>query len=136
MLKNYVYRQWLAEHKELDLLQQHWQRTRTGTGQSVLIIGEAGIGKSRLALEFRNSIHEQDHSWLECRCAYENRNKALRPLTALAERILKASGEVSLASLEALLGQYDLDLAETVPLFADLLSIPLSDRYKAPQGHL
>jgi class 3 adenylate cyclase len=43
----------VGREEETDLLLQRWRRAKNGHGQLVLISGEAGIGKSRLALALR-----------------------------------------------------------------------------------
>ena len=51
---------------ELRLLLNRWDRARLGRGQAVLIVGEPGIGKSRMVEEFRSRIKEHPHLWVEC----------------------------------------------------------------------
>ncbi len=45
-------REIVGRQTERDLLQQAWARARSGAGEAVVLVGEAGIGKSRLAEEF------------------------------------------------------------------------------------
>jgi len=40
--------------EEIALLMRRWERARQGEGQLVLIVGEPGVGKSRLLEEFHN----------------------------------------------------------------------------------
>ena len=60
----------VGREAELDTLMQIFQRVKTGQGQVVFVAGEAGIGKSRLILEFRRRFAAagEDATWLEGRC--------------------------------------------------------------------
>jgi tetratricopeptide (TPR) repeat protein len=56
--------------RELDILGDRFREARSGRGQVVFVAGEAGIGKSRLLLEFRRGLAEagEDATWLEGQC--------------------------------------------------------------------
>nr|UXE44048.1 hypothetical protein Hi04_10k_c1000_00002 [uncultured bacterium] len=51
---------------ELATLVDRWERAADGEGQNVLVVGEAGAGKSRLAYELRERLATIPHTWLEC----------------------------------------------------------------------
>jgi class 3 adenylate cyclase len=51
--------------EELDILARRWERARRGDGQLTLIVGEPGLGKSRLIEEFRARLAETPHTWVE-----------------------------------------------------------------------
>jgi predicted ATPase len=55
----------VGREEELRLLMSRWERAVNGQGQVVLIVGEAGIGKSRLVQRFREQIADHPHTWLE-----------------------------------------------------------------------
>jgi class 3 adenylate cyclase len=106
----------------VDRLRQAW----SGAGQIVLLSGEAGIGKSRLAAEVAN----EPHTWLRYQCSPYHRDSVLHPfVVALGSAARLAPDdppETQLDKLEAILAPWR--IAETAPLFASLLSIPTGDR--------
>ncbi len=59
----------INREEELRLLMNRWERAREGEGQVVTIVGEAGIGKSRLVQHFQQEIAADPHTWLECTTA-------------------------------------------------------------------
>jgi transcriptional regulator with AAA-type ATPase domain/tetratricopeptide (TPR) repeat protein len=58
----------VGRDNELDLLASRLEAARQGQGQLVSLIGEAGIGKSRLLFEFRQSLAGQPVTYLEGHC--------------------------------------------------------------------
>ncbi|HEY4015577.1 MAG TPA: TOMM system kinase/cyclase fusion protein [Polyangiaceae bacterium] len=125
----------IGRERELATLMDHWERSQAGAGQAILITGEAGIGKSRLARELDWRLAEQRHGWLECRCAPDRANIALHPIVDLVERTLdpnqEATPEEKMEKLEALLAHYEFDLHESVPIFASLIALPLEKSKKS-----
>jgi predicted ATPase len=101
----------------------------------VLLSGEAGIGKSRLVQVLKEHVASEPQVWLTpCQCSPYYQNTALYPLIDLLERVAlrferEESSEQKLRKLEGFLVQYGLPLAEAVPLFAALLSLPLTTDY-------
>jgi predicted ATPase len=116
------------------LLVDRWGQVQNGFGHVVLLSGEAGIGKSRLVQVLKDHIATVSHTRLECRSSPYYQNTALYPITDLFQRTLAWAQDdpvkEKLHKLEQALGRYDLGTEITVPLFAALLSLPLSeDRY-------
>ena len=124
--------------QELEVLKQRWWQAAAGTGQSILLTGEPGIGKSRLVQELTRQVRGTPQTLLECRCAPEGSNVALYPMVDLLERLLGVSPdwkpEQTVASLEALLSQYGFNLPEVMPLFLGLLSVKGGSERYPPLG--
>ncbi|AUX23793.1 protein kinase [Sorangium cellulosum] len=125
----------VGREPEIDLLLQCWAKARGGAGRCVLLIGEPGIGKSRLTRELDRRLQGEAHLRLECRCTPDTTNRALHPIIELLEQLLDcgpaAPPEERLRRVEAVLERYGFNLADSVPLFGALLSIPTGDRYAA-----
>src|SRR6202034_3932715 len=66
--------------EELDLLTRRWERARRGEGQLSLIVGEPGLGKSRLIEEFRARLAETPHTWVEWASSQLLQNTPLHPI--------------------------------------------------------
>jgi class 3 adenylate cyclase/tetratricopeptide (TPR) repeat protein len=111
---------------DLAILIKRWERSRGGEGQFVQIVGEPGIGKSRLIDEFRGQLAERPHSWVEWASSQLLQNTALHPLTEWGKQRFGAvdvAPESRLADLESSLTQVKLDPVEFAPLLAPLLDI-------------
>jgi class 3 adenylate cyclase len=125
----------VGREQEIGLLRERWAQVKDGLGQVVLLSGEAGIGKSRLVQVLTEQVATEPQAWLTpCQCSQYYQNTALYPWIDLLERVaLRFEREEApaqkLSKLEGFLVQYGLALAETVPLFAALLSLPLPADY-------
>jgi class 3 adenylate cyclase/predicted ATPase len=124
--------------QEVGLLMACWTRVTEGMGQVVILGGEAGIGKSRLAQVLKEHVASAGHLWLECQGSPYYQHTALYPLTELLARHLlhlehEATDAQKVQQLDVLLVQHGLSPAETVPLFAPLLSLPLPATYAPVQ---
>ena len=125
--------------QEVGLLKDRWDQAKEGMGQVVLLIGEPGLGKSRLVHTMKQHVlgqmieGEADAPVIEWRCSPHFQNTGLHPAIDFYERALAFDREVApQARFDLLLHrleQYDLARPETVPLWASLLSLPIPDRY-------
>jgi class 3 adenylate cyclase/DNA-binding winged helix-turn-helix (wHTH) protein len=125
----------VGREQEVALLRERWTQVKDGFGQVVLLSGEAGIGKSRLVQVLKEHVATEPQAWLTpCQCLPYYQNTALYPWIELLERVVlrfdrEEAAQQKLSKLEGLLVQYGLPLAEVVPLFAALLSLPLTADY-------
>ena len=79
----------VGREDELRLLMNRWERALDGEGQVALIIGEAGIGKSRLVQRFHEQIADMPHTWIEAAAGAFFQNTPFYPVT---EMLKQASG--------------------------------------------
>ena len=101
-----------------------------GEGQLVQIVGEPGIGKSRLLEEFRGKLAETPHTWVEWAASQLLQNTPLHPLAEwgrLRYGGADASDGQKLADLENTLRLIGLDAAEYAPLLAPLFDVALPE---------
>jgi class 3 adenylate cyclase/predicted ATPase len=126
----------VGRQEELGLLTRSWEATKQGHGQVVLIQGEGGIGKSRLLEALREQIHGEDYIWVAHRCSPYHINSPLYPIIEHMKRVIgwkpEDDTERKLEKLEAALGRQSLPLDEAVPLYAELMSLPLPQGRYAP----
>jgi class 3 adenylate cyclase/tetratricopeptide (TPR) repeat protein len=74
-----------GRERELRLLHEGFARAQDGHGQVVFLVGEAGLGKSRLLLEFRQRLGT-DATWLEGHAMSFGRSFAFHPVIDLLRR--------------------------------------------------
>jgi class 3 adenylate cyclase/tetratricopeptide (TPR) repeat protein len=118
----------VGRDEEIAMLMRRWERARQGDGQLVMIVGEPGLGKSRLIEEFHSRLSDVPHTWVEWSCSQLLQNTPLHPIAEWG-RLRFGGAEVlaeqRLAEFENALAQVKLDPAENVPLLAPLLDIPV-----------
>jgi len=125
----------VGREQEIGLLFERWEQVEDGLGQVVLLSGEAGIGKSRLVQALKEHVAQDKQAWLTpCQCSAYHRDSAFFPLIDVLERVVlqyqRGDDQAEkLNRLEGFLVQYGFDLPEIVPLFANLLSVSLGDKY-------
>jgi class 3 adenylate cyclase len=69
----------VGRDEEIDLLLRRWARAKMGEGQVVLISGEPGIGKSRIALALAERVKTEPHLRLRHFCSPHHQDSALFP---------------------------------------------------------
>ena len=117
----------VGREDELGMLARRWERVLAGEGQLLLIVGEPGLGKSRLIEEFHARLKETPHTWVEWRASQLLQNTPLHPIVEWGRLRFDADAPADerLADLEVTLRLIGLDPAENAPLLAPLVDVPL-----------
>jgi class 3 adenylate cyclase/predicted ATPase len=119
----------VGREEELDLLTRRWERAHRGEGQLALIVGEPGLGKSRLMEEFHARLGETPHTWVEWSSSQLLQNTPLHPIAEWGRQRFGADlpAEQRLVDLENTLGLIGLDPTEYAPLLAPLVDVRLPE---------
>ncbi|MDI3561740.1 AAA family ATPase [Bradyrhizobium sp. Arg816] len=123
----------IGREEEVNLLLRRWEQAKQGDGQVVLLCGEPGIGKSRIAEALIERIADLPHARLRCQCSAYFATSALYPF---ARQLIQAAGflptdppAIKLNKLEQMLTESGQAVPENASLFAGLLSIPVASHY-------
>ena len=116
----------VGRDEELELLLRRWGQAKTGEGRVVLLSGEPGIGKSRLAAALLQRIESEPHTRLRYFCSPHHQDSALHPFIVQLER---AAGFARDDHVEQKLGKFRSLLTpgargdDDIELLAELLSL-------------
>jgi class 3 adenylate cyclase/tetratricopeptide (TPR) repeat protein len=126
----------VGREDELRLLLSRWESACKGEGQLVSVIGEAGIGKSRLVAEFHERIRGTPHIWMESAGEQLFENTPFHAVSAMLSQWMELQGGATsgeqASRLERALASTGLEPKEAAPLIGDLLQLPVSERYEGP----
>jgi TOMM system kinase/cyclase fusion protein len=123
----------VGRERELNALEAAWDEAQAGAGNTVLVLGEAGIGKSRLAREMRARLHSRGAGWIEARCLPENQISALRPITDLLVHELNLASTQPAENarrLQSSLLELGFSNAEAMSLLCVWLGLPLPEPHQ------
>jgi class 3 adenylate cyclase/predicted ATPase len=122
----------VGREEETELLLRCWSKAKTGEGQVVLLTGEAGIGKSRLAVALVERLAGEQYTRLRYFCSPQHTNSALYPIIGQMEHAAGLAHDdtpqARLDKLNAVLEQTSTSI-EDAALFAQMLSLPNDGRY-------
>jgi class 3 adenylate cyclase/predicted ATPase len=123
----------VGREEEINLIMSRWQQSKGGDGSIVMISGEAGIGKSRIAETVVERLSGEPHARLRLYCSPHHQDSAFYPWITQLERAAgfrrEDAPEQRLDKLEAVLALATSNPRETAPILATLLSIPTGNRY-------
>jgi class 3 adenylate cyclase len=118
----------IGRDHEVGLLQERWTQAKGGAGQVVLLSGEAGIGKSRLGQTFKEQVRAEGATHIEFRCSPYHQNSAFYPILSHLQQLMQFqrddTPQAKLAKLQQTLARYRFPQADTLLLWAALLSLP------------
>ncbi|MBW2467832.1 MAG: AAA family ATPase [Deltaproteobacteria bacterium] len=128
----------IGRERELELLLDGFDRTKSGRGQAFSIMGEAGLGKSRLVYEFRKAVANEDVTFLEGKCLSYSRGVAYHPVIDILKSNFDIRGEDRDSEIREKvlhgLKRLDVDESSTLPYLLELLSVTDSGIDKIPMS--
>ena len=123
----------VGREQEMGLLLDRWRLAKNGEGQVVQLVGEAGIGKSRIIRDLRERLAGERHVRIRYYCSPYHINSVLYPvvdqLSRAAGLVRDESPERKLDKLEEVFAQANSRLDDCIPAIASLLTIPTEGRY-------
>jgi class 3 adenylate cyclase/tetratricopeptide (TPR) repeat protein len=118
----------LGRENEIGVLLALWRQATAVGGRTMLISGEAGIGKSRIVHALRERIASDPYTLLQYNCSPYHANSDLYPIISQLERDAQFQPDMSpdekLLALQRLLSEWNTAVGETSPVYAAMLSIP------------
>jgi class 3 adenylate cyclase/tetratricopeptide (TPR) repeat protein len=121
----------VGREPELTLLQERWAESKAGRGQVICLMGEAGIGKSRLLWEFRRRLADEPVTWLTGRCISYGKEMAYLPIIDLLKhnfQVEEGDDDASIsAKIERGMGALGEEIQPAIPHVKYLLSVPPGD---------
>ncbi len=127
----------IGRNAEITELMRLWDGISQGEYNTVLIQGEAGIGKSRLLRILKKRLTGRPHAVVELRCFPEFTDSPFQPLIAAFDDILAFTRhdtpETKFNKLASYIDEFHPESAlYATPLLAQLLFLPLAGLYQAP----
>ena len=128
----------VGRENDLAYLEQRWHALTRGLSTSTLLIGEPGIGKTRLLREFR-LLHDTECDFVQLQCSDLDGNAQLYPVVRHLRSLLGASEEAKAANeqanaLPALLDRFSLPQEPALSLISILLELPIRHETELPEG--
>src|SRR5262249_3062068 len=121
----------VGRQRELELLRETVDSAAAGHGQVNFVVGEAGLGKSRLLAELRSRLDGVPHSWVEGRCASYGATTAFLPIVdglrrawGIDDQDEEASARAKVERSVRALGD---DLEWTLPFVRQVLGLATDD---------
>jgi class 3 adenylate cyclase/tetratricopeptide (TPR) repeat protein len=121
----------VGRENSLAALMEAYEKVKNGAGQVVGVVGEAGVGKSRLLFEFRQNLPQGEYGYLEGRCLHFGSAMPYLPI----QDILRSFFEIKEGEREAVIRRrlqeriqgLDEKLSSTITPLQDLLSLKVED---------
>ncbi|UCF85603.1 MAG: AAA family ATPase, partial [Desulfobacteraceae bacterium] len=117
----------VGRERELEMLLDGFERAKTGRGQAISIMAEAGVGKSRLLYEFRKAVSNEDVTFQEGKCLSYSRGVAYHPIIDIVKSnfdIVEGDGDFEVREkLKRGLKVLGTDEASTLPYLLEFLSV-------------
>lgn len=73
----------IGRDREMDVLHAVFKRAKSGRGQVLSMVGEAGVGKTRLLYEFKKAVANEEITFLEAGCFPHGRDMSYHPVSEI-----------------------------------------------------
>jgi class 3 adenylate cyclase/ABC-type dipeptide/oligopeptide/nickel transport system ATPase component len=117
--------------REMEALLEALEKVRSGSGQVVGIVGEAGVGKSRIIFEMRKVLPKEEYGYLEGRCLHYGDSIAYLPILDILKSYFEIKEGEQEFPIKRKIGekiiQLDEKLKAVLPPFQELLSLRVDD---------
>jgi class 3 adenylate cyclase/tetratricopeptide (TPR) repeat protein len=117
----------VGRHHDMDSIAAVFQHVKEGCGQSLSIVSEAGMGKSRLLYEFRKTMINQEVFFLEGKCLSYSRGVSYQPFIDIMKTLFHIHDEDGYSDtrkkLRSGIETFGAELSTTLPPLLELLSI-------------
>ncbi|MBV8987581.1 MAG: AAA family ATPase, partial [Solirubrobacterales bacterium] len=124
----------VGREEEIELLCRRWQTIQRGEGRVVMLMGEPGIGKSRITLALEERLQSESHFTVRHFCSAHHTNSVLFPFISNLERAARFeradSPAEKLSKLQAVLARSAALTAQEMAALADLLSLPAGEQFR------
>ncbi|MBU2647497.1 AAA family ATPase, partial [bacterium] len=121
----------VGRRKSMDALLQAFETASAGSGQVVGLLGDAGVGKSRLLIEFRNRLPLGEFRYLEGQCFQFGGNIIYLPVLAIVKSFFEIDDDDAETVLKSKLAEKVESLGEAftdvIPPLQHLLSVSIDD---------
>ncbi len=123
--------QFVGRSSEEESLKKIYHKVRSGSGQVVELVGEAGVGKSRLLRQFRDTLPQGEFTYVEGRCYHYGEFMAYLPILDILRSYFDIKEEDQKHSIqkkmEVKISQLDGRLKSLFPPFQEILSLKVED---------
>lgn len=121
----------VGREQELVTLRECFEKVLSGSGQAIGLVGEAGVGKSRLVWEFRKTLRDDPYAYLEGRCIHFGTSMAFLPILdilrsyfrvaeGMEEHLIKERVKETIAHLDEVPQSF-------LPAIHEILSVAVED---------
>jgi class 3 adenylate cyclase/tetratricopeptide (TPR) repeat protein len=121
----------VGRKREIGALKEAFEKAQSGSGQVVGIVGEAGVGKSRLLLELKGTLRKKEHTYLEGRCLHYGGSMAYLPFLDILRayfNIREGDREFIIKKkMRGKIAELDGNLMDILPPVQDILSLEMED---------
>ena len=123
----------VGREREVESIRAAWNDAARGRGKTILLRGEAGMGKSRLLDAAGQMAAAELHELFQAQCSPYQMNNPLHPIIEMIERRLGLEARMPDAGKLDLIEQFTagrgVQVEKAAAILAGLLSVPTRDRF-------